>query len=325
MSESDAISASCCTELFGKGATSDEVKDLFVRLNTLRRPCLPADDEHVFHDWVLIRRQGIELGFADSEYHAATPRFRWGHGGLILTQAYFYAGAEEIAPYAGALPHGLLWSDDRAAVRRKLVEFAPSLHTFKSDTWDVDGYRLTVHYAEGFGSVDRMALRLLPAPIAGAPARDLPTLFDIAEAFGSSVHSAEFAQLWRGALDPHALDQARQNGEMDWTSTLGATLVFAGSGSNPVFRAVTLHRNRDMESVGWAGELPAGLAFDDDASTLFSKIPAAPVQQADSAQTGHAVWHFDAYTLHVLYSHIDNRLLRVKLMAPGTWRCIDEG
>lgn len=35
--------------------------------------------------------------------------------------------------------------------------------------------------------------------------------------------------------------------------------------------------------------------------------------------TGHAVWHFDDYTLPVLYSNLDNRLLRIKLIAPGTW------
>ncbi len=50
----------------------------------------------------------------------------------------------------------------------------------------------------------------------------------------------------------------------------------------------------------------------------------APVQQADFVNTGHAAWHFDDHTLHVLYRRIDNRLLRVKLLAPRVWKCVDD-
>lgn len=53
----------------------------------------------------------------------------------------------------------------------------------------------------------------------------------------------------------------------------------------------------------------------DSPTILFEKISSLPVQQSDSILTGHAVWHFDRYTLHVLYSNIDNRLLRIKLIA----------
>jgi hypothetical protein len=306
------------------GAASSAIEGIFQALETLSRPQLPEDEEFIYHDWVLVRHQGVELGFADSEYQAAAPRFRWGHGQLLLTQIYFYAAFNDVAAYAGELPFELNWSDDRDRVRLKLGAFEATRHSFRTDTWDVGGYRLTVTYADGFKSIDRMVCRVLAQPIPAKSVFTLPALKAITSVFGSSVQSNEFTQLWGSALDPGAIDQAKDGGEVNWTSTIGATLAFAYSGGGTLFRAITLHRNRDLESAGWTGPLPAGLNFDDSPEQLFSKIRLKPVQQADLTHTGHAVWHFDDCTMHVLYSNLDNRLLRVKLMAPGTWRCMED-
>ena len=44
--------------------------------------------------------------------------------------------------------------------------------------------------------------------------------------------------------------------------------------------------------------MPQGLDFEDSPEILFQKIKDQPIQQSDSALTGHAVWRFDDYTLH---------------------------
>ena len=52
-------------------------------------------------------------------------------------------------------------------------------------------------------------------------------------------------------------------------------------------------------------------------------MQAPPVRQDDEGLAGYAVWHLDDYTMHVLYSNPYNRLLRVTLHAPGTWKPVD--
>lgn len=309
---------------FGSLAHADDVEAIFQALGTYRRPERPAGGQS-FHDWVLVRRQGIELGFADSEYQSAADQHRWGHGELLLVQAYFYSGFDDVQPFVGELPLGLKFADSRNVARAKLAAYEATRHSFRSDTGDVEGYRLTVTYVGDGTAIDRIACRVLAAPIHERRVTRRPNLDDLIETFGFVTQSREFLGLWPEHLPEDAYRAARDDGEIDLTGSYGATLHFTESNSGPVFRAVTLHRNRDRESVGWRGTLPQGLNFEDSPEVLFEKISLPPVQQSDSALTGHAVWHFDRYTLHVLYSNIDNRLLRIKLIAPGTWRCIDDG
>lgn len=309
--------------VLGEAANAERVRENLNALNTLHKPELPADEEFVYHDWVLVRRGGIELGFSNSEYHSGANRGRWGRGVLLLTQAYFYSGFDDVAPFTGELPYGLAFADSRTAARAGLSAFEASRHSWRNDTWDVDGYRLGVTYTDSGQRIDRIACRVMAAPIRRKRQVVFPPLARIVAAFGADIRSAEFAALWGGMFGKDELKVAMEDGEIDFTQTFGATLGLAGPESSPLLRSITLHRNRDSESAGWDGELPSGLDFEDSPETLFRKIPARSVQQSDSALTGHAVWHFDDYTLHVLYSNLDNRLLRIKLIAPGTWKCID--
>lgn len=310
--------------LLGTPATDQKMATVFASLNTLRRPELPDDDPYAYHDWVMVRRKGVELGFTDSEYQSAADRFLWGHGKLLLTQAYFYSGAGDIQPYTGTLPFGLTFADNRVVARSRLAVFESSRHSYLNDTWDVEGCRLSIAYAGGGTSIARMACRVLAAPVSRTRQVVYPDLEDVTNAFGAGMHAPEFTALWQGALAAEDYQAVQEDGELDLLLSYGATLAFAAGSASPIFRSITLHRNRDMESAGWDGGLPCNLSFEDSPEILFKKIPFQPVQQSDSALTGHAVWHFDGYTLHILYSNLDNRLLRVKLIAPGTWKCVDE-
>lgn len=306
--------------LLGEGSASGEINALFTRLETLNRPEIPEDEEYVYHDWVLVRRKGVELGFVDSEYQRAAPRHLWGQGELLLTQVYFYRGFKDVLPYTGNLPYGLTFQDGREIARQKLSAFESTRHSYRNDTWDVDSYRLSVTYTENRQSIDRLACRQLAAPIPREGEVVLPSLSALTGAFGCRVTDREFSSLWGEMLDDDALSQGKEYDEIDFTRSFGATIGLAGGN----FRSITMHRNRDTESAGWDGPLPHGLDFEDSPETLFAKMPEPPVQKSDSALTGHGVWHFPDYTVHILYSNLDNRLLRVKLIAPGNWKCIEE-
>ncbi|MDH4557421.1 hypothetical protein E8F11_19950 [Pseudomonas sp. BN417] len=86
------MNATDITSMFGVASDDGQLNSLFLELNTLRRPQRPEAADSKCYDWILVRKRGLELGFVDEEFQLATSRFRWGHGRLILAQAYFYAG-----------------------------------------------------------------------------------------------------------------------------------------------------------------------------------------------------------------------------------------
>lgn len=306
---------------FGDKSTDPQVDTLFAALNTLRRPEFPDADEYRYHDWVLVKRKGVELGFSDSQYHAAAEYSTWGTGDLILTQAYFYSAFDDVKQFEGALPHGLTFADDRATVRKKLATYEATRHSYRTDTWDVDGYRLNVTYDEGDVGIDRMACLVLPAPVPREPEDvEFPTLTRLAGAFGDPLKADAIEALWPEGWDDDSLDDARDDGDLDLTESYGVTVFYAGKRKKRLLRSFTLHRDHDEDSTSWGGELPNGLDFEDSPETLFAKMQVPPVQQDAEGLAGYAVWHLDDYTMHVLYSNLYNRLLRVTLHAPGTWK-----
>lgn len=298
-----------------------ESESVWLELNTLDRPQHPESGDDRHYDWVLVRRKGLELGFVDSEYNIGAARFRWGHGHMLLAQLYFYSGHADIQRFQGAMPFGLQWDDGRAQVRARLVEFENSRHSYLTDAWDVPGYRLTVVYSDDGTSLVRVVCRRLPAPLDSATAMPPPPLHDLLQSLGGSVANPSFANIWLpGFWSREHVAEARDESEVDLNPAYGLTLNTELYGGDPVLRSVSFHRNRDQEGSGWRGELPAGLAFEDSPEQLFRKLNAAPVQQADTALTGYGVWHLAHFTLHVLYSNVDNRLIRVRVFAPGAWR-----
>lgn len=305
--------------MLGASIREAQVEQLFADLNTMRRPGA-SDDDTRFHDWILVRRKGVELGFTDSCYHWAEPRDRWGRGQWLLTQAYFYRGFNDVQPFKGALPHGLHFSDDPATVRSRLSQFESTRHSYLTDTWDVEGYRLTVKYSPDRRSVERIACRMLPAQLKASTSSKLPELGAMIDSLGESIQSSGFATSWRIDLSAQQADEAIEDDLLDLGASIGTEMSLAGGR----VRSIILHRDRDADAVQWTGDLPSGLTFDDSPELMLSKLGVPPVQHANSELTGHAVWHFEDYTLQVLYSHVDNRILRVMLIAPGTWKCIEE-
>ncbi len=306
------------------------IVELLNALNTPNRPQLSDDpaEEGGFCDWVLVRRKGVELGFADSAWFNAEPRMRWGTGDLILTQVYFYTAFDDVQTFEGELPFGLNWGDDREKARQKLSAFESARHSGITDTWDTDLCRITVQYKDDFKSLDRIFCRVDPKPMPPEVDVEPPALETLQHSFGLQPIDPAFRALWGPAFQTK-----RQFPTMlDMTRTLGVELYFQKAkeldllypdGKLPaglVFAAVRFLADRQDDAAGWKGALPEGLSFDDSPEELFQKIPTPPDARNDAELIGSARWHRPTYSLHVLYSHVDNRLLRVTLAAPGYWK-----
>lgn len=324
--------------LLGRSSEDPGVERLFVELNTLTRPLLDEDEPEQHFDWVLVRRKGIELGFVDAAYFAGKIGPLWLSDGLILSQITFYGNATDgVTAYDGELPHGLKFADTRSAARKKLAAHESTRHSWIADRWDVDNYRFVVAYKTGIDeqrrAIESVHIKLKIAPLAERD-REQPSLAvgRWLELFG---HTADDPRLGN-ALAPldvaQRVEDEEDAREVNFISECGVTLYFEEArrlrklttnarsrGKQLVFGAVKFHRARDMEARQYTGELPFALTFDDSPETLITKLNRPPVVQDDSKTTGRALWHFDTCSLHVLYSNIDNHLIRIMLMAPGYW------
>lgn len=317
--------------LLGTSATDLALERFFVALNTVERPSIQVDeDEDTKHyDWVLVRRQGIEIGFADSIYFngGVAPLFG-DDSNLICTQlTYFAADAREhIAQWIHHLPHDLSFTDNREGVRLKLNAFEKTRKSYITDRWDIGRYKLIVSYFKDSGLIETIHLKL---PIASYPEkhRDQPEKLSLltANKWVSLFNHAENEEELSSLLAPLSLKTAIEDGEgreADFVNDCGLELGFFAPTKQ--LSLVKFYRARDREARQWLGELPFSLDFDDSPEMLWEKVKYEPEKRSDGSTTGHALWHFEKFSLHVLYSTIENQLFRVTLMRPGYWKELDE-
>ena len=131
---------------------------------------------------------------------------------------------------------------------------------------------------------------------------------------------------------PLGLDRQARNGAdqlADFRSTYGFELRLSklaaltaeatGSASVLMLSQIMCYRDREMGARGWRGDLPFGIVFDDSPETVEDNIRRPPDGRVDEEFTGFAVWHFDAYSMCVYYSTMENMVLRVRVMAPSVW------
>jgi hypothetical protein len=330
-----AVDADQLVPLLGHRSDEPEVEAAFVELRTRRRPELDPEDPDALRDWVLVRRQGVELGFIDEAYFNADKEWRRRRNlsSLILYQVYFYTAYKDVAQFTGKLPFGLEWSDDRKEVRRKLHDRKQFLRSYRRDAWELPQFWMTVSYKKANKSVDSVVCQidLKPWPEDGRLQPNL-TVGDWLELLGLPATAMNLRQRIRPLDLAQRIADEEDEGEVNFRYECGLELVFTAArnlkgpyrtrlGRRPpetlVLGAVRFFRSRGLDARQWNGELPFGLAFDDSQRSSQAKIRRKPDEQKDDDLDGYAEWRFREYSLHVMYDNMKNRLLRISIMAPG--------
>jgi hypothetical protein len=308
------------TQYFGLASDSKEIARLFDVLNTVQTPFLDEDDieEGRYTDWVLLKRKGIEFGFSNKAWHEGDTRLAWGANDLILTQMYFYSGSEDVQPYTGKLPYGLSFNDNRETARSKLIEFEAARHSYITDCWDTEeGFRLTIFYKET-GEIETVFLYLklhnLKNNVHHLKLADLEICFNQPVSDKLSCLSK-----LNTPISKESWDEWFETRELTLTDDYGIEL-YLGEDKPEKLSAIKFFAPRERESVGWNGLLPLNLSFEDNPQSLFEKIKTKPAKHQNNRLTGYSLWHFEIFSLHVLYSNLYNRLLRITVMAPGYWK-----
>lgn len=277
------------------------------------------DDEPQLYDWVLVTRKGVELGFIDRAYYDAKPYYAWHSEGAFLSQVYFYCGFDDVAPYTGELPYGITWQDDRGTVLTKAQASTGVLRQSDvSDVWEYDDIMLTINYNADSQLAERIVYHLTPKPI--APPADItpPPFAALANYLYEDIDNDAFRQLFGDYLSQDMLDEAYQTDEIDLMDSYGIRMFTASGTGALLLHSITFYANRELDSVGWQGHLPFGLNFNTSPNALFSSVNATaePRQLDIDVNDGYALWDFEHYSLHVLFSTFTNQVLRVTVSSP---------
>jgi hypothetical protein len=276
--------------------------------------------------WVKNSRAGIEFGFDDEAAWIGLDETEFGKRPMLLTQIYMYGQHDGVRPYQDPLPFGLQLSDDRVTVRKKLNALESTRHSHVRDTWDAPGFRVTVAFTEGDRSIDFVicTLREPALPALGYALQPVPAVERLVGLLGRPISDSAI----RLAFDPLGLEDQvehiKDTCEADFRNPYGFSLVFSAPIDTIgrdlreiVLSRVTLYQERELDARAWPAELPYAIRFDDSPETAVGKVGRPPDIQDDESFSGHAVWHESTLTLHIFYSTMENRILRVSLIAPG--------
>jgi hypothetical protein len=322
-------------ELLGRRQTDPAVEAALVHFAVRNRPEVRVDEDDAdgpvvdTQSWVKNSKAGIEFGFNDEAAWLGRDETEFGEWPMLLTQVYFYGHHEGVHPYAGSLPFGLTLDDDRATVRAKMMSLDATRHSHSRDTWDAQGFRVTVGYDAGQTAIEFVLcmLREPDLPPLGYALAPVPTAQTIMALLSQPLDSSAVVQ----AFGPLGLqgrhEEIEDTGEADLRVPYGLTLGFSepldvqpGRGRMPlVLSHVTFYRERELDAREWPGDLPQGVSFEDSPEMVVRKIGQPPDIQVDDQFSGYGLWHLGEHDFHVFYSTMENRLMRVSLFAPGYW------
>lgn len=319
--------------LVGHYADDPAIKEVFKVLRTRRRPELDPNDRDVMRDWVLIRRNGVELGFIDEVFFQAGPKKMRRRKGsrLLLCQIYFYNQRDDITRFKGALPLGLDWSDDSKQARSKLSRYESTRRSYLKDTWDLPAYRMTVEYDTEGSTIQSIICQLRPKdwPEEGRLQPSLSVNDWLALLYVPAT-SIELHDRLRPLDLQTQVEQGGNDQDVDFLFECGLELYFTElqqlkPKKNPVLirketnvlAAVQFFQRRELDARKYLGPLPFDLSFDDTQTVMFEKVGRPADEHEDDFFSGAARWYFEEFSLEVLYNNIENHLLRVTIMAPG--------
>ena len=319
--------------LLGRVVGDDAVQSALAQFARGLQPRLDPDDEELFVDWITLNEIGLEFGFEDEGYVLGKDLDQRRQGVLLLTQLYFYGDTPRTQPFPYPLPFGLAFDDDRAAVRAKLLAYEASRRSYVRDVWRLPKFTVVAAYRSDNGLLESV-LCFMPA----SPRTPLPGAADRAQPFTPDALVSLFGQRWssdvlRERLEPlgyvRALPEVRAHHCADLRIHHGIEFTFAAGRKVPAadllypdayaLAGVTFYGPRVYDARQWAGALPFGLDFEDSQADIAAKIPRRPDERLDMDRVGFVMWHLDAYTLRAEFSNIENKLLKVTIMAPGFW------
>ena len=218
----------------------------------------------------------------------------------------------------------MCFADGPAQVREKLS--APIayrvLHGLPAELWVGKDWHLNISYTADAGRVaivhvrrpNRYDLEMIGAASSEA-SRNAPDLEKLNAAIGLAVDDVKLqAALAPLAWNQDAWDEAGRGDEVfRYLKSHGLSLYFRDGADvgTPVLAGYRVNRAGDMDSAGYPGPLPFGLAFSTRLEDIIPRVGRDPDAHGVAEDTGYFLWNLPGFRLHVLYSLIDWQVYRV--------------
>jgi hypothetical protein len=312
--------------LLGVASADSRVRDMLRTFGLDKyQPSLDTDNPDAVTDWFPVSELGIEFGFKDEAYlHALDPGLRQ-KGDLVFYEVIMYGEHPQMDRFGGALPYGLSFTDSRVVAQSKINRLNRPWRPHVRDVWEMPQHRLIVTYAPDESRIVDVIACVPDAP--WPPTGDVPPTLAIADVialFGISPSDPRFIDTFYPFGVMYGIDVAEITGGVDARQEFGFELEFEAAEGGPtvvappasVLRSITVYRDRDLEARGWQGDLPFGIRMDDSPSQVLAKVGHPPVRRSEQRLTGSAMWHFEKFSLHVVYSTLDNLVYRVTVSRP---------
>jgi hypothetical protein len=331
LTDSALARADALLELLGLPSEEPRVQAALTDLARGMQPELDPDDDENYVDWITINEAGLEFGFEDGAYVLAMDPDLRRHGNLLLTQLYFYGETKKTRAYQGQLPFGLTFADDRTRVREKLVAYEATRRTYFRDAWNLPRFDVTAAYTPDSGLLESLFchVRYRPWPPSPTNPSGAPpiTLAQLVPLFGLRWSDHDFRSTLEVLDIDSRIGEIRFEHEADYRYDYGIELLFTESAKLPqpqpssrgglVFVGTTCYAERELDAREWKGQLPFDLSFNDTQHDLLAKVKRPPARHEDKDFSGQVDWQFERFELSVIYSNIENRVLRVSVNAPG--------
>jgi hypothetical protein len=318
------------TTLLGLRSTHSRMEDALQRFGVARRPELQTDPDDAdgpvvnSQDWVSNLSVGIEFGFQEEGARMGLDQADRGIGPMILTEVYFYGERPGTRPYPLPLLFGLSMGDNRTVVRAKMAPLERTRRSYVRDTWEHPVFRITVSYAEHGDRIDFVVCMLrteVPELFEGGAAT-LPSISTMISLLGKPIDDSDLRRIFVPlGLNRQTFSTSTER-IIDFRNTYGFKLGFRkptvaneNSSNAPCLSEIECIRGGEFESRGWRGDLPFGIGFDDSPDTILAKVDRVPSSQVDQEFSGYAFWELNGYSLQVIYSTMENIVLRVCVSA----------
>lgn len=301
--------------LIGKESGSLEVVSCLELLNTLQRPEIEDDDESFC--WIFVRNKGIEIGFIEDHFFHTGENLAKNAKKLFLFQIKFYGKGLGNKEYPYSLPYQLELSDSRDLVRGKLKNHEDSRKSYITDCWAFEDRKIVAKYSDDHSRLEFLIFKLdffkrKPKVHKGLDWRVFAKLL------GLDLNSSTSLDIEARRYIQDRLNEDEESREASFLEDLGLSVHFETDKKQQKFVSfVKFHREKDQRSIGYDGTLPFELSFDDSPDALFEKVPTVPYRKRDGDLTGYALWHFNDFSLNVLYSTVENFIFRISIISPG--------
>jgi hypothetical protein len=134
----------------GKTDDAPEVVKLLAKLKAPRKPKLKSGE---LYDHMKFPKEGFVLVFRESEDPKTSQ--------VVLADVQIYSAAKGgFSAFSGKLPDGLVFSDTRTEVRKKLGKPSRSKAQLNKDFWDRKGYIETIQYEQTSGEIYMVSLAM---------------------------------------------------------------------------------------------------------------------------------------------------------------------